>query len=80
MLDADLPDRRDREVQLRGRVRHLLAHKMGVVDEDYLKKAIDPGAIIGRKVSVSSQEVTATLAIVETLGKRLFHATLGPRP
>lgn len=60
--------------------RHLLAHKMGVVDEDYLKKAIDPGAIIGRKVSVSSQEVTAAIAIVETLGKRLFDAVLGPKP
>jgi hypothetical protein len=25
--------------------RHLLAHKMGVIDEEYLQKAIDPGAI-----------------------------------
>jgi hypothetical protein len=60
--------------------RHLLAHKMGVVDEDYLKKANDPGAIIGRKVSVTPQEVTANIAIVETLGKRLFDAILGPKP
>ncbi len=60
--------------------RHLLAHKMGVVDEDYLKKANDPAAIIGRIVTVSSLEVTAAIGIVETLGKRLFEAILGPKP
>ena len=60
--------------------RHLLAHKMGVVDEEYLKKGNDPGAIIGRKVDVSSQEVTAVIVIIETLGRRLFDAILGPKP
>jgi len=51
-----------------------------VVDEDYLKKASDPGAIIGRKVAVSSQEVTTAIAIVEELGRRLFDALLKPKP
>jgi hypothetical protein len=32
--------------------RHLLAHKMGVVDEDYVKKANDPQAVLGRKISI----------------------------
>jgi hypothetical protein len=60
--------------------RHLLAHKMGVVDEDYVKKANDPQSIVGRKISVSQDEVTATISIVEALGKRLFDGVLHPKP
>jgi hypothetical protein len=60
--------------------RHLLAHKMGVVDEDYVKKANDPQAILGRKISVSRDEVTATITIIETLGKRLFDGVFQPKP
>jgi hypothetical protein len=58
--------------------RHVLSHKMGVVDEDYVKKTNDPHAIVGRKVSVSRDEVTAAIGIVQTLGKRLFHGVLPP--
>ena len=32
--------------------RHLLAHTMGVIDEEYVQKANDPGAIAGRKIRV----------------------------
>jgi hypothetical protein len=60
--------------------RHLLAHKMGVVDDDYVKKAHDPKAIVGRKIAVSRDEVTATIRIVEALGKRLFDGTLPAKP
>jgi hypothetical protein len=52
--------------------RHLPAHKMGVIDEDYVQKAKDPGAIVGRKVRVTSDEVAAAIAIGETLGGRLY--------
>jgi hypothetical protein len=60
--------------------RHLLAHKMGVVDDDYIKKTNDPNAILGRKVNVSRDEVTASIGLVEALGKRLFDGTLRPAP
>ena len=60
--------------------RHLLAHKMGVVDDDYIKKTNDPNAILGRKVNVSRDEVTASIGLVEALGKRLFDGTLRPTP
>ena len=30
--------------------RHLLAHKMGVIDAEYVQKVNDPGAIVGRRV------------------------------
>lgn len=60
--------------------RHLLAHKMGVVDEDYLKKTSDTGAVVGRKIRVDSDEVTATVRIIEILGKRLFDGVLQSTP
>lgn len=56
--------------------RHLFAHKMGVIDEDYIQKANDPAAILGRKVRVTADEVSAAITIIETLGKALYAGVL----
>jgi hypothetical protein len=56
--------------------RHLLAHKMGVIDEDYLQKANDAGAVLGRKISLSPMEVETAIVIVESMGRRLFTGIL----
>jgi hypothetical protein len=56
--------------------RHLLAHKMGVIDEDYIQKANDSGAILGRRVALSQAEVESSISIVEALGRRLFAGVL----
>ena len=58
--------------------RHLLAHKMGVIDEDYVQKTKDPGAIVGRKVRLAADEVGAAIAIIETLGGSLYAGVLRP--
>jgi hypothetical protein len=34
---------------------------MGVIDEEYVKKANDPAAVVGRKVSITADEVTELL-------------------
>lgn len=60
--------------------RHLLAHKMGVIDEDYVQKADDPGALVGRRVQVDRDEVKSSVAIIEKLGRRLFAGVLHPVP
>jgi hypothetical protein len=60
--------------------RHLLAHRMGVIDEDYLQKANDPGAVAGRKIRVSHDEVNSAINIVESLGRRLFGGVLPASP
>jgi len=52
--------------------RHLLAHKMGVIDEEYVQKANDAGAVVGRKIHVDKDEVTSAIGIIEALGRRLF--------
>lgn len=56
--------------------RHLLAHKMGVIDEEYVRKANDPGAVVGRKIRVNGEEVTSAISIIEVLGRRLFTGVL----
>jgi hypothetical protein len=52
--------------------RHLLAHRMGVIDEEYVQKGYDASAVIGRKVMLAPEEVTALVGTVERMGKRLY--------
>jgi hypothetical protein len=54
--------------------RHLLAHKMGVVDEDYLSATGDSRALLGRKISVSASEVRELVARLKVLGEELFRS------
>jgi hypothetical protein len=56
--------------------RHLLSHKMGVIDDEYIQKANDPGAVVGRRVRVTLDEVSLAIGLVETLGQRLFKELL----
>ncbi len=51
--------------------RHLLAHKMGVIDEEYVKKAQDPHATVGRKIAVKSDEVIRLIGLLKIIGKHL---------
>ena len=60
--------------------RHVLAHKMGVIDEEYVHKANDPFAVIGRKVRVTPDEVKSAINITEILGRRLFQGIVQPKP
>lgn len=59
--------------------RHLLAHKMGVVDEKYLEATGDANAIVGRKVAIEIQEVGDLLDAVAKLGHGLL-ASLNQMP
>lgn len=54
--------------------RHLLAHKMGVVDDKYIAATSDPVATPGRKVSITSKEVADLLRAVGKLGHSLVSA------
>lgn len=51
--------------------RHLLAHKMGIVDEEYLKRTGDTNAIKGRKISVIFEEVQELVEIIKKLAKHI---------
>lgn len=53
--------------------RHLLAHKMGVVDEGYLLETGDPPSLLGRKISIATPEVHELVTTLQSLGGELFH-------
>jgi hypothetical protein len=56
--------------------RHLLSHKMGVIDDEYVQKANDPAATAGRKVVIGRDEVQASLALLQRMGDRLYDGIL----
>jgi len=52
--------------------RHLLAHKMGVIDETYVKNTGIDASMIGRKVSISSDEVKLLIKDLSIVVENLF--------
>ena len=47
--------------------RHLIAHKLSVVDQDYITKAGDTRAVLGRKIVIDAGEVEGLAETVNTL-------------
>jgi len=52
--------------------RHLLAHKMGVIDEEFICKTGQSQSLIGRKVSISEEDVRKLVANLKVMAKNLF--------
>ena len=69
-LTAGMPTTEWNDVLRAFQKRHLFAHKMGVVDKEYLDKTSDSNAIIGRKVQLEGNEVRT---ILPTLRKLAAH-------
>jgi hypothetical protein len=53
---------------------------MGVIDAEYVQRANDAGAVVGRKVAIGAMEVTSAIVIVDALGRRLFDSLLAQSP
>ncbi len=51
--------------------RHIISHKMGVVDDDYIRKSGDTVAVIGRRVSIREDEVRALIQLVGKLARHV---------
>jgi hypothetical protein len=51
--------------------RHLIAHKMGVIDQEYLDVTKDRSAVVGRKVSVTGAEVQQACELLGRIGTAL---------
>ena len=58
--------------------RHLFAHRMGVIDTEYVQRSGDPHAVQGHKVSVSEAEVRQLGEIVVKLARYLMTAFTKP--
>lgn len=55
--------------------RHLLAHKMGVMDEEYVKKAGCNPELVGRKVDISPNDVESLISCLTVVADTLFSAS-----
>jgi hypothetical protein len=53
--------------------RHLLSHKMGVVDEEYVRKSGDMHAVLGRKIRITAAEVRDLVLILRKLAHDLVN-------
>lgn len=53
--------------------RHLITHKLGVIDKDYIVKADDPTAVLGRKVTVSQNEVLELSILLKKISNELYY-------
>ena len=51
--------------------RHLIAHKLSVVDQDYVTKTGDTRAVVGRKIVIDAGEVKGLAGIINTLAPRM---------
>lgn len=51
--------------------RHLIAHKMGIVDPHYIKKTGDIQAVVGRKVNLAADDVRDLAGIIRKLAEGL---------
>lgn len=51
--------------------RHLIAHRMGVIDQAYINATGDLGAVVGRKVDLDPAEVVDVLLLVRRLGQHV---------
>lgn len=59
--------------------RHLVSHKMGVVDQSYIDKTDDNRYTVGRKIDISVVEVRTLSRIVKLLAEIIAKSVL-PRP
>jgi len=58
--------------------RHVVAHKSGVVDAQYIAETSDPTAIVGRRIPLEEHEVRDLAQLLRSLGQQLV--TLLPPP
>jgi hypothetical protein len=60
--------------------RHLLSHKMGIVDNEYVRKSGDANSVPGRKVKIGSEDVRALIPVVAKLARHLGSELQGLAP
>lgn len=51
--------------------RHLLSHKMGIIDDEYIKKTNSNPATIGRKVKVDSDDVVKLINALKSISNHI---------
>jgi hypothetical protein len=55
--------------------RHLIAHKMGVIDEEYVRRTMASESEIGRNISISKEDVARSVGILSEMADFLYRIT-----
>jgi hypothetical protein len=77
-IEATMPAEEWRALYLAFMRRHLIAHKAGVVDQQYLDETGEAAQLLGRRLSVVSADVLQLLGQVEQLGRELIRLLPDP--
>lgn len=56
--------------------RHLLAHKMGIIDTDYVSRTACAPSLLGRKITITDGDVRTLLAHLKILAGALYHGVI----
>jgi hypothetical protein len=59
--------------------RHLIAHRMGVIDQTYITATGDSEAIVGRRISLNRKEVESVLPLIRKLGEFIYDSLRSKR-
>jgi len=51
--------------------RHVLAHRMGVVDQAYIDATGDRSVVVGHKIPIAQEEIEGLMVCLEKLGQRI---------
>lgn len=54
--------------------RHLVSHKMGIIDEEFCNKTDTSLGMIGKKVMISSEEIIRLITLLEKISTSVFKA------
>jgi len=52
--------------------RHLICHKMGVIDDEYIQKSGDISAVVGRKIQIDADEVRQLIGVLKTMSSDIM--------
>lgn len=72
-ISATLNDEQWKFVCEQFQKRHLLAHKMGVIDADFVSRTSCSPSLIGRKVAISEEDVRSLVTYLRTIANTLYH-------
>lgn len=75
-LIAPLSAEESRTLERAFQKRHLFAHRMGVIDHDFVNTTKDVSAIVGRKVQINGSEILEVADSLKLIGQYLFESLL----
>lgn len=75
-LEQGLTDQEWNVANISFQKRHVLSHRLGFIDEEYIRRSGDTMAVLGKKVSITSDDVLALIPIIEKLAGYMVNSLI----